>query len=726
MNMLFKYFYLLIFLFVNLQPSNAQKEITVRNIWQDYTFSDELLPIFNFQNDGKHYSILEKNRIKQCDLTTGSGTKILFDASEVKNNQDFSGRIDDYIFSNDENKILVKTETEQIYRRSTRANFYVWDRKKETLTMVSSVGKQRYATFSPSAKKVAFVRENNLFYKDLKIDKEIQITNDGKHNEIINGAADWVYEEEFQLTRAFEWSPDGKKIAFLKFNETNVREFTMQLFRGGLYPENETFKYPKVGEENAVVEVYIYDIKKGETVRVDIETGPDVYIPKMLWTHEKNTLCIFKLNRHQNELELLLLDSKTGIARSLIKEKNKYYISIQNNLTFLDNGKHFLWTSEQNGFNHIYLYDLNGQMKKQLTKGDFDVTDFYGIDEKRKLVYYQAAADSPLERQVYSIDLNGENQNKLTPFTGTNDAQFSSTFDYYVNTHSTANTPPSYTVYNHKGKEIRVIADNAAIHVLQSDYNIQPLNFFSFSTNEGVQLNGWQINPPDFDSLQKYPVLMYVYGGPGSQTVLDQYGGQNYWWFQMLAQKGFIVVSVDNRGTGGRGEQFKKMTYLQLGKYETIDQIEAAKYLANLPYTDADRIGIFGWSYGAYVSLLSLFKGAGVFKSAIAVAPVTNWKWYDTVFSERYMRTLKENPKGYSDNSPINFVEDMKGNLLLVHGMGDDNVHFQNTVELTNALIRADKQFDTYFYPNRNHSIFGDNARHHLYVKMTNFLLENL
>jgi dipeptidyl-peptidase 4 len=385
-----------------------------------------------------------------------------------------------------------------------------------------------------------------------------------------------------------------------------------------------------------------------------------------------------------------------------------------------------LWTSEQDDFNHIYLYNLKGQLEKQLTKGAFDVTDFYGFDQKRELVYYQAAADSPLERQVYSVDLNGGNIKNLTPFRGTNNAQFSSTFDYFANTHSTANTPPSYSVFNNKGEKIRVIEKNTEISQLQKDYNIQPVEFFDFTTSEGVNLNGWQIKPPNFDSLKQYPVFMYVYGGPGSQTVLDKYGGQNYWWFQMLAQKGYIVVSVDNRGTGGRGAAFKKMTYLQLGKYETIDQIEAAKYLGNLPYTDADRIGIFGWSYGGYISLLSLFKGADVFKTAIAVAPVTNWKWYDTVFTERYMRTVKENSEGYGENSPIKFVDKMKGKLLLIHGLADDNVHFQNTVELTNALIYADKQFDTYFYPNRNHSIYGSNARHHLYVKMTNFLLENL
>ena len=720
-----RFWFLITFLF-SFDLIYAQSEITVSDIWQEYKFYDELLPSFNFQNDGKHYTLLDWNKIRQYDLTTGAATNVIFDAEEVKNNPIFNGRVDDYTFSDDENKILIKTETQQIFRRSTTANFYVWDCKHKTLTAVSEAGKQRYATFSPSADKLAFVRENNLFYKDLKGGNEIQITTDGKYNEIINGASDWVYEEEFRVTKAFEWSPDGKKIAYLKFDETRVKEFTMQLFRGGMYPENVTFKYPKVGEENAVVNIFIYDIEKGETVKVDIGSNSDIYVPRIVWTHDDNALCVFKLNRHQNELELLIANAKNGAAQTLLKETNKYYIDLHDHLTFMQDDKHFLWTSERDGFNHLYLYDLNGKLKKQLTEGAFDVTDFYGYDHKKDLVYFQAAINSPMQRQVCSVDLKGNELKILTPVPGTNNALFSSTFEYYINTHSTANTPPSYTVFNNNGEKIRLIKDNLPIQQLQTQCNTQPVKFFTFTTSEGVDLNGWKIYPPDFDSLQQYPVFMYVYGGPGSQLVLDQYGGQNYWWFQMLAQKGYIVVCVDNRGTGARGQEFKKMTYMQLGKYETIDQIEAAKYLVGLPYTDDDRIGIFGWSYGAYVSLLCLFKGSDIFKSAIAVAPVANWKWYDTVYTERYMRTLEENPDGYKNNSPLNFVQNLKGKLLLVHGTGDDNVHFQNTVELTETLIRADKHFDTYFYPNRNHSIFGANARHHLYTKMTNFLLENL
>ncbi len=381
---------------------------------------------------------------------------------------------------------------------------------------------------------------------------------------------------------------------------------------------------------------------------------------------------------------------------------------------------------EKDGFNHIYMYELDGKLKRQLTKGKFDVTNFYGVDEKRKKIYYQAAEDSPMERHIYSLSFKGKKKKKITPAKGTNQTQWSSNFDYYVNTHSTLNSPASYTVYENSGKEVRVIEDNAAMKATQQNYGWKNFEFFNVPIEGGEKLNGWILKPADFDPNKKYPVFMYVYGGPGSQTVNDSWGGFNNWWYQMLAQNGYIVVSVDNRGTGARGQEFKKMTYLELGKYETMDQISAAKYLGNQSYVDKDRIGIFGWSYGGYMSSLCLFKGADIFKSAIAVAPVTNWKWYDTIYTERYMRTEKENESGYKDNSPVNFTDLMKGKYLLVHGVADDNVHFQNTAEMVNALIRSNKQFDTYFYPNRNHGIYGGTTRLHLYNKMTDFIYENL
>ena len=553
-----------------------------------------------------------------------------------------------------------------------------------------------------------------------------QITPDGKFNSIINGSADWVYEEEFSIAKAFEWSPDGNKIAFLRFDESEVKEFTMTLYNRDLYPEYKTFKYPKVGEKNAIVSVHIFDIRTGKTTEVKTGSEPDMYFPRIKWTLDANKLCIFKMNRHQNELELLLADATSGKTSVMLKEMNKYYIDITDDMTFLEDGKCFIWTSEKDGFNHIYMYELDGKLKRQLTKGNFDVTRFYGVDEKRKTIYYQAAEESPLERQSYSISFKGKKKKKITPEIGTNRTQWSSNFDYFVNTHSTLNSPATYTVYENSGKEIRVIEDNAAMRTTQQNYSWNNFEFFNVPIEGGEKLNGWMLKPADFDPDKKYPVFMYVYGGPGSQTVTDSWGGFNNWWYQMLAQNGYIVVSVDNRGSGARGQEFKKMTYLELGKYETMDQISAAKYLGNQSYIDAERIGIFGWSYGGYMSSLCLFKGADVFKSAIAVAPVTNWKWYDTIYTERYMRTEKENESGYKDNSPVNFTDLMKGKYLLVHGVADDNVHFQNTAEMVNALIRSNKQFDTYFYPNRNHGIFGGTTRLHLYNKMTDFIYENL
>jgi len=583
-----------------------------------------------------------------------------------------------------------------------------------------------YATLSPDGKKIAYVIDNDLYVQDVASGTETRITNDGKSNHIINGAADWVYEEEFAMAKAFWWGPDSKKIAFLRFDESEVKEFTMTNYTGELYPEYETFKYPKVGADNAKVSAHIYDLMTSKAVVADAGADKDIYYPRLTWTTDPNKVVITKLNRHQNHLELLATDAATGATSILLEEKNEYYIDVDDNLTFLKNGKSFIWTSEQDGYHHIYKYGMDGRLQAQLTAGDYDVTAFYGVDEKRKRVYYQAAKKNPMDREIYYVDLKGKKTGTLADKDGTNSGQFSSTYDYYVKNHSSANKPLVAGVYTIDNRKVRDLVDNASLQEKMKAYHVSPVEFFSFTTSEDVSLNGFMIKPPNFDESQEYPLFMTVYGGPGSQTVTDRFSVGNYWWLQMLAQQGYVVVSVDNRGTGARGQEFKKMTYLQLGKYETIDQIEAAKYLGGLPYIDAENIGIFGWSYGGYMTSNCILHGNDVFKAAIAVAPVTNWKWYDTIYTERYMRTTEENPDGYYSNSPVNFAEKLKGAYLLVHGSSDDNVHYQHSAEMAAALISANKQYDTYIYPNRNHGIYGDNARRHLYTKMTNFIEANL
>ncbi len=705
--------------------SVAQKDITLEAIWKDYEYMTKSVPGFNFLKDGKHYTRLEGNKIQQYDLAEGKLVSTILDPATLSG---FNGRINGYSFSEDEGKILIETESEPIYRRSSRANYFVYDRKSASIEALYPVGKQQYASFNPQADKVAFVHDNNLYYKDLANGKVAPITQDGEYNKIIYGAADWVYEEEFSFAKAFEWSPDGMRIGYYRFDESQVKEFTMTNYRDEMYPEYVTFKYPKVGEQNSVVDIYIYDLRMGKSLPAYLGPEKDIYIPRIKWTANSDKLCIMRMNRHQNHLEMLLADSRSGETELLLEEKNKYYIGeeLLDDLIFLENGKQFLWSSEMDGWRHIYLYDMKGRKVQQITKGDWEVTALYGVDEKNGRVYYQAAENSPLERQVYSIGLDGKGKQVLAGESGWNDAQFSSTYDYYVVTHSTANKPAVYSVFDLKGRLLRVIEENLPIKQKMQDYAVQPVEFFEFKTAEGLELDGWMIKPRDFKENRQYPVFMFTYGGPGSQQVTDSWKGLNFWWFQMLAQQGYLVACVDNRGTGGRGEEFKKMTYLQLGHYETIDQIEAARYLGSLKYTDPNRIGIFGWSYGGYLSSLCLLKGNDVFKAAIAVAPVTNWKWYDTIYTERYMRTYKENEKGYRENSPVYFADRLKGAYLLIHGMGDDNVHFQNTAEMANALVAANKQFDTYFYPNRNHGIFGGNTRLHLYTKMTNFLEQHL
>ncbi len=585
-----------------------------------------------------------------------------------------------------------------------------------------SEGKQRYATFSPDGGKVAFVRGNNLFVKDLKNDEETQLSQEGEMNKIIYGATDWVYEEEFAFDKAFFWSPNGSKLAFYRFDETAVPEYNMPMYQAELYPKDYRFKYPKAGEANSSVKIAIYDVDNKALVRADVH---DYYIPRIQWSATDEMLSVMGMNRHQSELKLYQVNSNSGEAKVMLEEKSETYIDIHDNLTFLEGNKGFIWTSEKSGFNHLYYYTKEGSKEMQITEGNWEVTKVYGFDEKSGYIYFQAAKEGPLEREVYRIKVKGSGLSKLSQNKGTNDASFSTGYKYFINYHSTANTPYVIDLQKSDGSVVRNLVDNKKLVELLSGYNMSQKEFFSFETGEQVTLNGWMIKPPNFDANKKYPVLMYVYGGPGSQTVQDSWGGSNFLWYQMMAQKGYLIVSVDNRGTGARGQDFKKMTYLQLGKYETMDQIEAAKYLQDQPYVQSDRIGIWGWSYGGYMSSLCLFKGSEVFKMAMAVAPVTNWKFYDTIYTERFMRTPEEN-SGYDENSPINYVQKLTGKYLLIHGTADDNVHYQNSVEMVAALQKANKQFDLMIYPDKNHGIYGGKTRLHLFTLLTDYVERNL
>jgi dipeptidyl-peptidase-4 len=702
----------------------AQNDITLDDIWLKYSYYSRSVPGFNFMNDGVSYSRLKSDKVQKYSITSGDFEGNLFALDMVDGTEDVPTSISGYSFSADEKKILIESAPESIYRYSYKADYFVWSEGK--LDRLYDKGKVMHASFNPQGTKVAFVFDNNLFVKTLGSGLVQQITDDGQFNVVINGSADWVYEEEFGFTKAFQWSTDGNYIAYYRFDEEAVREFTMTVYKNEMYPEYQTFKYPKVGEQNATVSIFIFNAENGNKVQADLPVDAELYTPRIKWANPQHGLCVTMMNRHQNELSLNLVNPETGESKLLLEEKNKYYIDVTDNLTFLEDGNSFIWTSEMDGFNHIYRYDLSGELVSQITKGPWEVSSFYGVDEVNGKIYFQSTEESSTERYVYQIGLNGKKKKKISLDKGWNNAQFSSTFDYYVLNHSAIDRVPSYTVFNKAGKKVRVIEDNNYLQKVHDGINIQPAQLETIKTEQDVELNAYIIKPADFDPNKTYPLFMYLYGGPGSQQAVNSWRGQNYWWFQMLAQQGYIVACVDNRGTGGKGEEFKKMTYQQLGHYETIDQINAAKYFGGLDYIDANRIGIFGWSYGGYMSSLCLLKGNEVFKAAIAVAPVTNWKWYDSIYTERYMRTYAENEAGYQDNSPVNFADQLRGNYLLVHGLADDNVHYQHTAEMTRALVNANKQFDTYIYPNKNHGIYGGPTRYHLFLKMTDFLNQKL
>ncbi len=706
-------------------------KITLEDLWRNYKFFPQSVQGVSSMNDGEHYTTMENRNslIVRYAYKTGAVVDTVFNAANFEETPYING----YNFSSDEKKLLVYNNKKSIYRRSYTASWYIIDLETSTITALPGEAKNQLATFSPSADKVAYVRENNLYYFDIASENEVAVTTDGEINRIINGSPDWVYEEEFGFAKAFTWSKDGSHLAWMRFDESDVMQFEMTMFQGqapaidenALYPQPYVFKYPKAGDDNSIVTVHIYNVDNNNIADVDLGTETDQYIPRIRWSDDNTNLAVFRVNRLQNKWEILFADANTGDTEVKYVEENKYYIEESNydNVKFLDGNEHMILTSEADGWMHLYDVNLNTQFKQQVTKGEWDVTDFLGYDHKSKTLFYMSAENSPLRRDLYSVRIDGKKRTRITQQDGTNRAVFSKGFKYYINYFSNASTPTQVTLHNRKGKVIRVLEDNSEYMKMLSEYDYTNKEFFSFTTSEGVELNGWMIMPVGYDSDKQYPCLMTQYSGPGSQEVLDSW---SFDWYNYLAQEGYLIACVDGRGTGSRGEEFKKCTYLQLGKYESDDQIEAAQWLSKHPNVDAENIAIWGWSYGGFMTALCMEKGAGIFDAGISVAPVTNWRYYDNIYTERFMRTPQENPEGYDDNSPLFHADDLQGHILICHGSADDNVHVQNTMEFVERLVQADKQFDMMIYTNRNHGIYGGNTRYHLYKKFTNFLEEHL
>lgn len=704
----------------------AQQKVTVEEIYGGAFRTKGMDDLTSMKNTNQ-YTVLNTDRTSRSnhvdlyDFATLNKVSTLLDS---KNHKELDG-IDSYTFSKDEKMILVANNSAPIFRHSFTADFYLYDIAAKTLVKISESPVQE-PTFSPDGTKIGYVKDNNIYVFDIASKATKQITKDGQKNAIINGITDWVYEEEFSFVRAFDWCADGSKIAFIRFDETQVPEFTMNVYGNELYPGNDTFKYPKAGEKNSTVSLHLYDVKADAVKEVKLGNYNDFYIPRIKWTSDANVLSVQVLNRHQNNLDLIFVDGTSATAKVVLNERDKAYVDITDNLTFLKDNS-FIWTSEKDGFNHIYLYDKTGKLKNQVTSGKWEVTNYYGLDEKNKTVYYQSVENGSINRDVYRIGIDGKGKVRLSSRTGTNAATFSPNFQFFINAFSNATTPPIYTLNDSKtGKQVQEIQNNNALSDKLKNYNLPEKEFFVLKTEKGNELNAWILKPKDFDASKRYPVFMYQYSGPGSQQVDNTWNGYDDYWFSMLTQQGYIVACVDGRGTGFKGADFKKVTQKELGKYEVEDQIDAAKVIGNYPYVDKSRIGIFGWSYGGFMSSNCILKGADVFKMAIAVAPVTNWRYYDSVYTERFMQLPQENASGYDDNSPINHVKKLKGKYLLIHGTADDNVHVQNSMKMIEALVQANKQFDWAIYPDKNHGIYGGMTRIQLYNKMTTFIQQNL
>ena len=691
-------------------------------------------------DDGESYSQVSSDgtKILKYSFKTGKQTGVIFDLNNVRGPKIRIDRIDGYIFSPDGKRILIQTDTRYIYRRSFTATYYIYEVQNNKMGPLSVGGEQQTPLFSPDGNMIAFVRQNNIFLVKLLYDNaESQVTTDGERNSIINGIPDWVYEEEFSTNRSMVFTADSRQLVWIKYDESKVKEFSFQWFRGSnptmdeylTYPGSYAYKYPKAGEDNSKVGVYSFDIKSRKTRQIDVPLDADGYIPRIVMTSDPTKVAVFTMNRHQDDMRIYMANPLTTLSKLVVQDKVDKYVKQESMCAVTFTDQHILVPSERDGYNHIFIYTLNGQLKRQVVKGHFEVTDIYGMDDKTGDVFYAANELGPQDKQVYVSHANGKTE-RLTSKEGQNNATFSCGFRYFINIWSDLNNPPVYTLNDSRGRILHTMIDNKALKEKYQSYGLGTKELFSFTTSEGVKLNGWMVKPADFSPSKRYPVIMFQYGGPGSQQVLNYWNigaaGQGAILEQYMAQQGYIVACVDNRGTGGRGAEFEKCTYLRLGEKEAFDQVEAALWLGQQPYVDKDRIGMWGWSYGGWNTLMSMSEGRPVFCAGVAVAPPTCWRYYDSVYTERYMRTPKENKSGYDEVNPIARAAKLHGALLICHGLADDNVHFQNTAEYTEALIQADKDFKENIYVNRNHGISGGNTRNHLYRQIIQWFDEKL
>ncbi|HAZ57829.1 S9 family peptidase [Bacteroides graminisolvens] len=727
----------LLCLLVQVVPAQGSKALDLKEITSGKFRAEGIQGVIPMA-DGEHYTQMnaEGTQIIKYSFRTGQQVEVVFDVAKAR--ECTFKRFDGYTFSPDGSKILIRTETQPIYRHSYKAVHYLYTIKRNIVEKLSEGGPQQSPVFSPDGNMVAFVRDNNIFLvKMLYGNSESQVTEDGKFNHVLNGIPDWVYEEEFSFATALEFSPDNTMLAFIRFDESEVASFTFPIFAGQAphysaletYPGAYTYKYPKAGEANSKVSVHTFDIKSKVTRKMKLPLDPDGYIPRIRFTQDAAKLAIMTLNRNQNRFDLYFADPRSTLCKLVLRDESPYYIneSVFDNIMFYP--QNFSFISEKDGYSHLYWYSMGGNLVKQVTKGKFEVKRFIGWDAATNTFYFESNEESPLRTAVYKTDKKG-GRIKLSEKAGTNSAIFSSNLKYFMNTYSNLQTPAVITLNDNTGKVLKTLVTNQKLKETLAQYQLPKKEFFTFRTSQGTELNGWMIKPADFNESKKYPVLLYQYSGPGSQEVVDKWGiggdRGGIGWDAYMASKGYVIVCVDGRGTGGRGAEFAKCTYLNLGVKEAQDQVETAKHMAAQPYVDKSRIGIWGWSFGGYMTIMSMSEGTPIFKAGAAVAAVTDWRFYDTVYVERFMRTPQQNAEGYKAGSAFTRAANLNGRLLLVHGMADDNVHFQNCAEYSECLVQADKQFDMQVYTNRNHGIYGGNTRYHLFTRLTEFFLNNL